>query len=114
MDSGRVAYYSALGVSFWNFFIDLSHVVVDALDDTRLGKPFKPASFPVICSLIGESVAQRKTPMLDWAPIHVRSVLDIKRPPHIRFTAVNISCIRRMKESVLCLTNDFPSGPPSW
>ena len=119
VDFVRVSHYIALGSRwgvffFLNFFINLSHVVVDALGDIRSGNPFKPTSLPVIRSLMGESVAQRKTPMLDWAPIQVRRESDIERPPHIRFAAVNLSCIRRMKESVLCLTNDFPPGPPCW
>ena len=70
------------GGGFMNFSINLFHFVVDALGNNRLGNPYNTSCRPVICSLIDESVAQRKTPMLDLAPIHVRRVLAAERPPY--------------------------------
>ena len=50
---------------------------VEALDDIKLGRPFRVLwLFSMNCSLIEESVAQRKTPMLDLVPMHANSVLD--------------------------------------
>ena len=48
----------------------LSATSDDALGDIKLVSPFdeRTAPLPVTRSLISESVAQRKTPMLDLAP----------------------------------------------
>lgn len=57
--------------------------IVDALGDIRLGKPFKAfPPLPMIWALIKESVAHRKTPMLDLIPTRASMVLDRYQADH--------------------------------
>ena len=50
---------------------------MDALGDIRLGKSFKAfPPLPMTWALIEESVAHRKTPMLDLIPTRANLLLD--------------------------------------
>ena len=56
---------------------------MDALGDIRLGRSFKAfPSLPVTWALIEESVAHRKTPMLDLVPTCADMVLDRYQVDH--------------------------------
>ena len=51
--------------------------ILDALGDIRLGKSFKAfPPLPMTWALIVESVAHKKTPMLDLVPTRPNTVLD--------------------------------------
>ena len=53
--------------------------VVEALGDIRIGRSSERGLLPLMkWSLIEESVAHRKTPMLDLVPTHANRLLDAR------------------------------------